>query len=262
MTRDSSTNLFRAAAWYFDLGTENLSRDDIPFYLDYASRPEGDVLELACGTGRVAIPLAEAGHTVWGLDFSREMLDQFQEKLKERPRKIEDRITLLHQNMAEFSINRTFSLIILAFRSFQSLTEEKDQLSCLESIRRHLTQSGSFIINVFKPREPMNESWISDEVTNLETEDPRTGAHVRRTHVQRKIDLKNQIIYPDLIYYIIHPDGTKERLAEPLTLKYYFEDQMRTLLLEAGFTIKEEMGYYDKRPISQGPELIFVCGRG
>ncbi len=59
-----SEDLFRAAARYFDLGTEDLSRDDIPFYLDYASKMEGDILELACGTGRIAIPLAEAGHAV------------------------------------------------------------------------------------------------------------------------------------------------------------------------------------------------------
>ena len=46
-----------------------------------------------------------------------------------------------------------------------------------------------------------------------------------------------------------------------LVMKYYFEDQMRTLLLEAEFEIKEEIGYYDGRPISEGPELIFVCGK-
>lgn len=257
-----SKNLFRAAAEYYDLGMEPLSRDDIPFYLDYASKMEGDILELACGTGRVAIPLAEAGHEVWALDFSKEMLAQFHVKLKERPQDCQDRINLLHFDMASFSINRKFSLIILAFRSFQSLTEEKDQLSCLENVRRHLADDGSFIINVFKPFEPLDESWVSDEQVNLETDDPRTGAHIRRTDARRKIDLKNQIIYPDLIYYVTHPDGTEERLVESLVLKYYFEDQIRDLLLKAGFTIKEEMGYYDGRPINQGPELIFVCGKG
>ncbi len=258
---DTSKNLFKVAARYFDLGTEDLSRDDIPFYLDYASKMEGDILELACGTGRIAIPLAEAGHEVWALDFSKEMLAQFHVKLKERPQEIQDRINLLHFDMAEFSINQKFSLIILAYRSFQCLTEEKDQLSCLKSVRRHLTNDGSFIINVFKTHEPIDESWVSDEELNFETTDPRTGAKIRRTHAGRKIDLKNQIIYPDLIYYVTHPDGREERLVEPLQMKYYFEDQLRNLLLKAGLTIKEEMGYYDKRPINQGPELIFVCGR-
>ena len=257
-----SKNLFRAAARYFDLGTEDLSRDDIPFYLDYASKLKGDILELACGTGRIAIPLAEAGHAIWGLDFSKEMLAQFEVKLKGRPQEIQDHINLLHQNMAEFSINQKFSLIVLAFRSFQCLTEGKDQLSCLKNARRHLTKNGSFIINVFKTHEPIDESWVSDEQENFETIDPRTGAKIRRTDVRRKIDLENQIIYPDLIYYITHPDGTEERLVEPLQMKYYYEDQMRNLLLKAGFTIKEEMGYYDKRPINLGPELIFVCGKG
>ena len=261
MAGKPSPNLFRATAQYYDLQSAELSQDDVPFYLDYAARLGGDILELACGTGRLAMPLAEAGHTVWGLDLSLEMLGQCQEKMARHPQNVQERVSLFHMNMADFSFGRTFPLIILGLRSFQALTREKEQLSCLANVRNHLADDSLFIIDVFKPHEPIDESWVREEQNNLETVDPRSGAYVRFADHPRKIDLENQIIYPDLIYYISHPDGKEERLVEPLTLKYYFEDQMRELLLKTGFTIKEEMGYYDKRPISEGPELIFVCSR-
>jgi len=71
--------------------------------------------------------------------------------------------------------------------------------------------------------------------------------------------LNNQIIYPELIYYVTNQDGIEEKIVEPLALKYYYEEQMRNLLQSNGFKIVEEMGYYDRRPISEGPELIFIC---
>ncbi|GAG66840.1 unnamed protein product, partial [marine sediment metagenome] len=49
------------------------------------------------------------------------------------------------------------------------------------------------------------------------------------------------------------------KIVEPLTLKYYYEEQIRKLLQSNGLKIVEEMGYYDRRPISEGPELIFIC---
>lgn len=78
---------------------------------------------------------------------------------------------------------------------------------------------------------------------------------------QRSItqDVENQIIYPELIYYVTNQDGVEEKIIEPLALKYYYEEQVRNLLQSNGFKIAEEMGYYDRRPISEGPELIFIC---
>ena len=78
---------------------------------------------------------------------------------------------------------------------------------------------------------------------------------------QRSItqDVENQIIYPELIYYVTDQDGIEEKIVEPLSLKYYYEEQMRNLLQSNGFKIIEEIGYYDRRPISEGPELIFIC---
>ncbi|MCK9907056.1 class I SAM-dependent methyltransferase, partial [Frankia sp. Cpl3] len=70
-------------AEYYDLTQSGLS-GDIPFFLEMARQADGEILDLACGTGRISIPLAEAGHQVTGLDLSTEMLARAEQKAKER----------------------------------------------------------------------------------------------------------------------------------------------------------------------------------
>ena len=69
------------------------------------------------------------------------------------------------------------------------------------------------------------------------------------------VDLERQIIYVDLVYRVEEGDGD---IVEPLALSYFYEPQMRSLLEAQGFRIVAEYGYFDGRPIADGPELIFV----
>ncbi|WP_018213538.1 hypothetical protein [Desulfitobacterium hafniense] len=79
-------------------------------------------------------------------------------------------------------------------------------------------------------------------------------------HGQR-IDVENQIIYPGFAYEVMASNGVVERFADNLALKYYYYEQLTTLLQDAGFRIREEYGWYDKSPIENGRELIFACTR-
>lgn len=255
------SNTFRAAAEWYDLDDQRLVQDDVPFYVERASRTAGDVLEIACGTGRVSIPLAQAGHEVWGIDLSDPMLAVFRRKLGELPAEVSRRVHLSPADMCSFDLGRMFPLILIPFRAFQALTTEEQSRACLSRVYEHLAPGGEFIINVFRPHENLGEAWVREESLDFEVTDPRTGYKVRRTHIQRHIDTVNQVLYPDLIYYVSKPDGVEERVVERLALGYFQEEQMRALLLSCGFSIKEEMGYFDGRPISGGPELIFVCTR-
>jgi SAM-dependent methyltransferase len=252
-------NVFHDSAHLYDLDERKVTRDDIPFYLDYAARAQGPVLELACGTGRVAIPIAASGREVWGVDLSAPMLDRFRSKLAAQPPEVRDRVHLLQSDMCDFNLERKFALIIIAFRSFQALTEAEMQRQCLARVREHLADDGIFIINVFRPYAVLDQSWVKEETLDWEVTDPETGNMVRRTHIRKKIDPCKQVIYPDLIHYLRKPDGSEEKIVELLELKYFYEPQLRELLLANGFAIAEELGYYDRRPIAEGPELIFVC---
>jgi len=255
-------NLFRNSAWLYDVERDNDHLTaDIPFYIEYAREQSGEILELGCGTGRVALALAKEGFNVTGLDLSQQMLDVFQEKLVDNP-SIAGKVELIHGNMADFSLGRRFALIMAPFRVFQCLTSNDDIASSLKCIREHLTDDGIFIVNVFNPKITANESWDSwdspDEIIDFEGIDKKTGAHVIRKHCKERIDMANQVIYPYFVHQVTYPDGRAERIVDHLQLKYYYRHQLRAVVEAAGLTITEEYSWYDKTPPG-GREIIFVC---
>ena len=156
-----SGNIMSNTAWLYDYDHRDNLTDDIPFYNEYALKTDGQVLELGCGTGRVALKLAEYGFNVTGLDLSGPMLEIFNEKLNDLAYK--DKITLVKENMAKFEFGKKFGLIITPFRAFQVLTEEEDILGSLNCIKNHLSNEGLFIINVFRPYKELDETWCYDE---------------------------------------------------------------------------------------------------
>ncbi|NLG88881.1 MAG: class I SAM-dependent methyltransferase [Clostridiaceae bacterium] len=258
---DIRPNLYQKAAFLYDFDNRDIVKVDIPFYLEYASKYPGDILELACGTGRVSIILAQNGYKVWGIDLSDSMLEQFRIKLSRQPKAVQDNIWIGRYDMSCFRLNRKFSLIIVPFRGFQSLTADEAQRSCLKCVYEHLADEGVFIINTFRPYNKLDETWVYPEKVQWEAVDEKTGNRIIKKHSGKKIDTINQVIYPEMIYQIIEPDGKVSEIRELLELKYYYYDQLKELLESSGFIIKEEFGYYDKSSISDGKELIFVCGK-
>lgn len=256
---NENPNTFRQTARFYDQDNRDVAKHDIQFYIHLANQLKGDILELACGTGRVTIPLARQGHEVWGLDLSSQMLAEFERKLAALPSDVTHRIHLMQGDMADFQLNRKFNLIFIAFRSFQALTEETQQRNCLSCVHQHLADDGIFIINAFKPYKRLDSSWMHGEELDWMTIDPETKTSIRRTNIRRKIDTVRQIIYPELVYYVKAKDRPLEVFTDRLALKYYYEDQLRDLLIYNGFHIIKNMGYYDGRPIERGSEFIFIC---
>jgi SAM-dependent methyltransferase len=256
-------NLYINDAQFYDLDNRKIVKVDIPFYLNFAKKTEVDILELACGTGRLTIPLAEAGNNVWGLEYSETMLNQFKYKMEQLPESISQRIKLIHGDMSQFSLNRSFPLIILPNRSFQLLLEDELENSCLQTIRRHLNSNGDFIINIgnFIKSKEMVASWVDDtEFFDWENTDPNTGFNVRRSHIRKEIDSKRQIIFPYKTYRITKKDGSTETITKRSPWRYFFYNQIKEKLISNGFRIIHEFGSYEGDPISkEGPEFIFIC---
>lgn len=261
MTGIDEKNLYKKDAQFYDLDTRDVTKVDIPFYLKQAVRVNGPILELACGTGRVAIPLAEAGYEMWGLEYSEKMIEQFQKKVSELPGEVAARIHIEHGDMSHFSMGRQFPMILLPCRSFQLLLDEELEKSCLKMVKDHLSANGTFIIDVANFGQRIGEGWGTDnEYFDWENVDPRTGYTIRRTHIRKKIDLDRQIITPQKIYRVTKDDGTVETIIKHSPWRYFFENQIRELLVSSGFKIVNEFGNYDGEPIAKDmPEFIFVC---
>jgi len=251
-------NLLRNSAWLYDLDQRDIVKDDIKFYIDYAkSQNCKNILELGCGTGRVAISLAKEGFNVTGLDLSDEMLDVFRAKIDVG---VKDKIELIYGNMADFSLNKKFDMIIVPFRAFQCLTDDKDIENSVNCVKNHLADGGIFIVNVFNPRMDA-ENWCCPLKTQWELLDENTGNYVIKKYSQDKIDTQNRVIYITFIYEVKDKAGNISIFEDKLKLKYHYENNLRDILENAGLKIKEKFGWYDKTSIEEADrELIFVCG--
>jgi SAM-dependent methyltransferase len=105
----------------------------------------GKVLELAIGTGRVALPLAARGLEVHGVEASEKMVA----KLREKPGGENLPVTIA--DMADFSVRQEFDFVYLIFNTLCNLTSQAAQVSCFQSVARHLNPGGAFLIETFVP---------------------------------------------------------------------------------------------------------------
>jgi ubiquinone/menaquinone biosynthesis C-methylase UbiE len=236
-------------------------KKDVDFYVELAKDCGGPVLEVACGTGRILIPTAQAGIEIVGLDLSTWMLDKCREKLADETDDVRTRVSLVEADMRSFEIGRKFKLITTPFRPFQHLTTVEDQLSCLRTIHRHLEDDGRFVLDLFNPSIP----YLADNTRREEFGDepeltmPDGTTMLRRARVPN-VDFSSQIVDCELIYYVTRPDGNKERLVHDFPMRYLFRYEAEHLLKLAGFRVESLYADFDKSPYgSKYPgELIFV----
>lgn len=120
---------------------------DIPFFLAEAQKAGGPVLELMAGTGRVSLPLLEAGIDLTCVDGSAAMLDVLRAKLRDRG----FRAAVVQADVCELSLNQRFAQIFIAFHSFAEITDPADQRRALQHIGAHLADSGRFICTLHNP---------------------------------------------------------------------------------------------------------------
>ena len=119
---------------------------EIEFYQGLASevRLKGDsMLEVACGTGRVAIRLAQEGTHIVGLDLSSKMLEVAKEKSKDITN-----IRLVQADMCAFDLGETFGLVIIPGHAFMNLNTPQEQVDCLLCIHRHLKPGGRMVVHL------------------------------------------------------------------------------------------------------------------
>ena len=243
-------------------------RDDIPFYVDAARNANGPVLELGCGTGRVALPIAEAGIDIVGLDSSGGMLDAAHAKAErlapEGRRSLAPRggtLTLVQADMRDFSLDQDFALVIIPFRGFLSLLTVEDQTSALQNIKRHLAPGGKLVFNIFVPdldrlTQDGDVPYHYSDVT-----DPDTGTPLVLWN-QSSYDNHNQVIDTRMIIEELDGAGAvARRLYRDFQLRYVHRWEMHHLLELCGFEVLDLYGDFERSPFDEtSTEMVWVAG--
>ena len=209
--------------------------EDVPFYLDEARRSGGPVLELAVGTGRIAVPIAASGIPVVGVDLSEGML----QVARERAREIGAELDLRYGDMRDPPVEGTFPLVLVPFRSMLHMETDADRRAVLRAIKRHLAPDGRLIFDVFAPAaddiEDTHGKWIEREPGIWERADWNEQT---RTLVLRVRD---------------------ETAESEMSLAWLSMPEWRLLLAEEGFEVDALYGWFDRSPWAGSEDSIWIC---
>ena len=233
-------------------------KHDIPFYLEYARLKGSPILEIACGTGRVLIPLAEAGYEVWGIDLSAAMLAKVRQKISSLPENVKRRIHLVQADMRDFRLEVKFPLVLIPFRSFLVLLTVDDQIRALKNIKEHMKEEGVLVIDVFAPRYDLLSQRVHRATKKIVN--PSNG-HVLYRKENTTYDHANQLINAVYTFEEYDKEGNLVRsFRKSLVLRYIFRYEMEHLLKLSGFKLKAVYGTFDKKPYNyESGEMIFVA---
>ena len=224
------------------------SSEDLQFWIDEAAAaPGNEILELACGTGRLLDAMANAGYDCTGLDLSTVMLSEAVKKNAE--------VQWLEADIRSFDLKERFALVILTGNSICHLLDAESVESCFGCVLRHLKQSGRFIVNVFVPAAELllPQSEMEEEFATYK--DPATGVEVKITHTYR-YDADTQVKHVTLHHYL--SNGSVEHSA--LEMRMFFPEELDDLLRNGGFRILEKWDDYQRNPFGPGStQQIVVC---
>ncbi|HUV39533.1 MAG TPA: class I SAM-dependent methyltransferase [Planctomycetota bacterium] len=240
---------------------------DVEFYLDEASKTDGLILELGCGTGRILIPIAEEGHTVTGVDVTPSMLQVFRDKLAWLPVEVQQRITLVEADMRNFDLGRRFALILCPYRAFLHNLTVDDQLATLAAVRRHLADDGCFVMNFFDPHLGILAGSIgADNQTGEQIFrsyfDSTTGNQVD-VYEKRWHDPTTQVL-TSTTRFVERPEKGPQKLRKVLELKlrWIYRWEMEHLFARAGLEVVDLFGNFDRGRFRYGREQVWVVRKG
>lgn len=225
--------------------------DDIKFFYDLAHTKGNSVLELCCGTGRIARGLAEQGLQVVGLDYSSSMLAQAQ--------RFSSTVNWVEADMQDFHLGQRFATILFPMNCIYYLLERENLEKCLACVKEHLEPNGILIIDSFNTGSP---DYYTDYLFKTDRQlfsiysHPDGTGNVVVTYAN-DFDLVKQLNKFKLFFRL--PGEKKDYLEEGL-FRHYFPKELETLLYYNGFGIQERFGDYKKSPYTQASSnLIWLC---
>jgi SAM-dependent methyltransferase len=211
--------------------------EDVEFYVKEARASGGPVVELACGTGRISVPIAKAGISVIGVDAPAGMLEVAREYAATEGVVLDLRLG----DLREPPVPERVPLVLIPFRSLLHMTTEHERLRALRAARELLLPGGRLVFDVFAPSaedvEDTHGRWLEREPGIFERADWDQDERTLTLSVRRGDE------------------------ASTMHLAWLSPSEWRRLLDRAGLDVEEQWGWFDRRPYAGGEDVVFASVR-
>ena len=211
--------------------------EDVDFYVAEAVRAGGPVVELGVGTGRIAIPIAQRGIPVIGVDSSREMLAACHRRAEAEG--VAERVELRLGDLRRPPVDEQVPLVICPSRSYLHLADDGERFEALTAARGAIRPGGHLVFDVFAPKPDdiaaTHGRWLEREPGIFELAEWDEGARTLTLSVR----------------------GPSSEAT--IALSWISCEEWQRLLQETGFTVEACYGWFDRTPFLGGEDMVFVA---
>lgn len=244
----------KLCAQFYDLEDHRDSKASISFFMDYAIKSNGAILEPMCGAGRFLIPMLEKNLDAYGFDASQEMLDILKQKYLSLKR--ESKAPVWHDFIQNFKTDKLYNLIFIPYGSLGLVTDINDLKKALKNIYNHLSKDGKFVFEIETVASVPEKLgiWLYRVRKNLENcKIALNSLHSYNSESQ---------IFKSICRYDFIENNQIQYIENEVFTQYLFRfDEMDQLLLDAGFIKIKKFQDYNKTEITDlnVHTIIYEC---
>ena len=250
MSKPAEKTGYDALARYYELEYSDYFTD-VDFYLQLLRRTGGPFLDLACGTGRVALAMADEGYEAVGVDASEAMLAIARKKAG-------GKLELHQADLRTFDLGRRFPLVAVTLNSFMHVVDVEGQLAALERIERHLAPGGRAVVSTINPYSVSLHDIEAKLIHEFTKWDPAAQSWVTKLSA-RDVDTVEQVEHVTYFYDEVK-EGNVQRLVTTLDFRYTYRYELELLMRQSGLEPISVYGSYDLESYEiTSPALILVA---
>jgi len=249
-------------ARYYDLDLED-HRDDVELYLALIGRGHSAVLELGCGTGRVALPLAAAGHEVVGVDNDPAMLSRARAAWEVgAPTSRRGSLDLIDEDLTKLDLGRQFDLVILGLNALPMLASRDAQQAALRVAAAHLEREGGrVVVDVWLPDAADLAAYDGSLELAWQRRDPETGDELAKLWSAEFDAATSTAVITTFFDSWAASGGEVHRVARRDILALIGASELEMLVEKAGLKVQTRGGDYSMSEFGPGSErVVLVCG--
>lgn len=246
-------------AWEYDQRNSDLGEGELEWYLKYIRKVDGPVIEFACGSGRILIPIAEKGHKIEGIDKSKAMINRLKEKLEVYNSKFRKNVELYCDDMVTFDYKKKYELGFIGYNSIYYLRTKKKIKKFINIVFDLLTDNGYFLFMIrrqdlsrYKNNNKFIVDWLDEPI-----EDKKRNISIGTKSIKNLDKEKKRIIAEST--YVIKKENN-EKIIETTTYEPVIsKNQFKKMLEKVGFKVNIYGGYKEKELKPEHKNICFVC---